>query len=113
VTYCDVEDCLKPAERVQEDGRALCATHRKQIRRSGRITPVPDKPESQHDRLFRAAIDLRDADSEDDVAYTLAERRFWNAFRAAAREHVLEHPEVIEDLVSRFLSPSAPKMRRR
>lgn len=113
MVYCDVDECMTPAECVRKDGLAVCAAHRKQLQRHGRTKPVVDRPESQHDRLFRAALDLRDANSEDDQEYFLAERRFWNAFRSAAREYVVEHPEVISDLVRRFLSHNGRRLARR
>lgn len=110
VAYCDADDCFRPAQRVEmEDGRSLCAAHRRQMQRRGRLTPIAERPESSRDRLFRAALDLRDADSDDDAAYDLAERRFWAAFRAAAREHLASHRELLESL----LSPRGRRIRRR
>jgi hypothetical protein len=109
MSYCDVDDCFKPAEREQDDGRSLCAGHRKQVQRHGRTMPIAERPETPRERLFIAALGLRDADSDDDVEYDLAERRFWAAFRAAAREHVTNDPDLLRSL----LSPRGGKLPRR
>ena len=106
VAYCDVDDCFRPAQRAEmQDGRSLCAAHRRQMQRRGRTSPIVERPESSRERLFRAALELRDVDSEDDGAYTLAERRFWAAFRAAAQEHI--------GVVTSLLSPGGRRLRRR
>lgn len=111
VAYCDVDDCGEVAERVLENGRALCSTHRKQLQRTGRLTIVTERPESPRERLFLAALDLRDCDSEDDEKYALAERRFWAAFRAAARDLHCDPSSCVR--LRALMSPAPRRIRRR
>ena len=102
VAMCSFDDCVHPAE-----SSGLCAAHRKQRQRTGRLVPVVERLEPRA-RLREAALALADADSEDDRAYDLAERRFWAAVRAAAREYGAEH---IDELLA-LVSPRGRKIRR-
>lgn len=78
--------CTGPECRKEATSGDLCAGHRKQLQRHGRLWPLDlgawERARAAH---FEAAVELRDADSEDDAAFREAERRFWETFEAAAR----------------------------
>jgi hypothetical protein len=81
---CDEPECFREAEQ----GRTKCAAHRKQLQRRGRTSTIRARAGSARDRLFEAFVNLINADSEDDLAYRRALRRYNDAFRIAANEHV-------------------------
>lgn len=80
--YCTVADCLRIAERS-----GLCSTHRKRAQRGQQLgLPVAERFLSTWDRLHAAALDLADADTEDDAAYRRAEDRLRKAIDARVEE---------------------------
>ncbi len=79
VETCDFDGCGRPAERLVDGERRLCAGHRKQLQRRGHLSPITPRQKSPRERLFDAMLALADADSEDDEAYAKAEERFWAA----------------------------------
>jgi hypothetical protein len=84
VVYCDEPECFSEAE----EGRKKCSGHRKQLLRRGRTSTIRVRSGSARDRLFEAFVKLLNADSEDDLAYQRALRRYNDAFRAAVQEHI-------------------------
>lgn len=73
--YCEFRECREVAERVQDDGLALCATHRKQFQRRGRLTEIQPRM-SPEEAVLKAGGDWLEADADDDEAYALARKRF-------------------------------------
>lgn len=79
--YCRVADCCEPAERGD-----LCATHRKQLQRTGAVTSqVRVAQASPRDTLREAAIAYADADDGDDGEF----RRADDNLRKAAVSYTL------------------------
>jgi predicted anti-sigma-YlaC factor YlaD len=84
---CDFDGCDKPVERrACDEELQLCAGHRKQWQRHGRLAPLTERPQTAKERALIASLDLRDADSEDDGEFRRAEKRWLAALRAAAPE---------------------------
>ena len=75
VAMCSFDDCVHPAE-----SSGLCAAHRKQRQRTGRLVPVVERLEPRA-RLREAALALADADSEDDRAARRAQVRFMKTLK--------------------------------
>jgi hypothetical protein len=63
--YCEFRDCALLAERVQDDGLALCSGHRKQMHRRGRLSEI-QTPLSPEEVALRAGSAWLEADGEDD-----------------------------------------------
>ena len=92
--YCTVGDCMRLAE-----SGGLCSAHRKRKQRGVQLgLPMVEKFCSTWDRLHAAAIDLAEADSEDDIAYQRAEDRLRKAVESIVQERL------------RTLSPTARRM---
>jgi hypothetical protein len=76
---CDVGGCdRKAAPRCPK-----CWGHLKQLQRYGRTYPLQPRLDARQ-ALFEAALELAPAEGDQD--FERAERRFWDAFRRAARE---------------------------
>ncbi len=76
--YCCVDDCVRVVFRGD-----LCSTHMKRQQRGQQLSlPMAEKLVSPWERIHAAAIDLADADSEDDIAYARAVDRLEKAIEA-------------------------------
>ena len=83
--YCKAEDCFR-----EVFANGLCRAHEMQRYRGRPLHPIKSRPESAKHRLEEAALELADADAENDGAYVAARRRFWRAFQAAVAELALK-----------------------
>jgi hypothetical protein len=84
---CEFSACERPAERRKGTCHGelrLCAGHRKQWQRHGRLAPLKERPENARERVLEAARAWLDADTseEADAEAERALRRFDDACRA-------------------------------
>jgi hypothetical protein len=68
--YCDEPDCERP---VAGHGKDKCASHLKQLQRTGRCVPIAEKL-SLEERAIAAGTAMLEADSDDEYA---TRRRAW------------------------------------
>lgn len=93
MAYCSFRDCSEVAERVQEDGMALCPGHRKQRSRGQPLTPLA-QPMTPTEALLMAAGDW--AEAEEDDEYRRAKERAVAACLRLARSMGWKPPRPVK-----------------